>query len=220
VTICEEPQNAVEMAVRLQPGAITLDIVMKPRNGWEVLSQLKRDPRTAKIPVVVVSILDQPSIGALLGADEYLVKPVDKSRLLSALERCLPAKGPARPVLVVEDDTPTREFIAEMLTAQGYIVATAADGAQGRAYVSEFLPQLVILDLMLPKVSGLELLGSWRSSSRTANLPVFVLTSRDLIQEEQSYIRTHAETLLRKHEPWPQALVKQLRRVVAPGGRA
>jgi CheY-like chemotaxis protein/two-component sensor histidine kinase len=220
VTICEEPQSAVEMAVQLQPGAITLDIVMKPRNGWEVLSQLKRDPRTAKIPVVVVSIIDQPSIGALLGADEYLVKPVDKVTLLSALERCLPAKGLTRPILVVEDDAPTREFIVAMLTAQGYAVATVADGAQARAYVSESLPQLVILDLMLPKVSGFELLGGWRSSSRTASLPVFVLTSRDLTQEEQNYIRLHAETLLRKHEPWQEALVKQMQRVVAPGATA
>jgi len=220
VTVCEEPQNALEVAAQMQPSAITLDIMMKPRNGWEVLSQLKRDPRTAQIPMIVVSIVDQPSMGALLGADEYLVKPVDKGVLLCAVERCVSgglATVPKRLILVVEDDTPTREFIAEMLTTQGYLVATAVDGAQARAHVAASLPELVILDLVLPKVSGFELLAEWRASSRTADLPVFVLTSKDLTQEERSYLSAHAESLLHKQRPWQEALVKQLQRVVALG---
>jgi len=219
VVLCDQPQKALDMAAQLQPSAITLDIVMKPKNGWEVLSQLKRDPRTAHIPMIVVSIVDQPSMGALLGADEYLVKPVDKTTLLGAVARHMgnrPAAKHTRPILVVEDDTATREFIVEMLGAQGYAVATAADGAQARAQVAASLPQLVILDMMLPEVSGFELLGEWRSSIRTATLPVFVLTSKDLSQEEQNYLRTHAEALLRKQQPWHDALVKQIERVVVP----
>ncbi len=218
VTLCEEPKDALDVAAHLQPSAITLDIVMKPKNGWEVLAQLKRDPRTAQIPMIVVSIIDQPSMGALLGADEYLVKPVDKSTLLSAIARHVNSRRTvesARPILVVEDDAPTREFIAEMLGAQGYAVATASDGAQARAQVAASLPELVILDMMLPEVSGFELLGEWRASVRTAGLPVFVLTSKDLSQEEQSYLRTHSEALFRKQQPWHDALVKQLARVMA-----
>jgi signal transduction histidine kinase/DNA-binding response OmpR family regulator len=214
-TICEKPQDALETAAQLQPNAVTLDVVMKPNNGWEVLTQLKRDPRTTKIPVIVVSIVDQPGMGALLGADEYLVKPVDKGTLLAALERRIRIRAtPARPILIVEDDTPTREFIAEMLSAQGYALVTAADGAQARAQVAASLPELVILDLVLPKVSGFELLGEWRASARTADLPVFILTSMDLSQEEQSYLRTHAESLFHKQEPWLDGLLKQLDRVV------
>ena len=219
VTLCEEPQNGLEIAARLQPSAITLDIVMKPKNGWEILIQLKRDPRTAQIPLIVVSIVDQPSMGTLLGADEYLVKPVEKATLLSAIARHVRAKPktkPGRSILIVEDDAPTREFIAEMLTTYGFVVTTAADGAQARAQVAAALPELVILDMMLPEVSGFELLGEWRASLRTAGLPVFVLTSKDLSHEEQSYLRTHAEALLRKQQPWHEALVKQIERVVAP----
>src|SRR5207248_5670334 len=173
VTICEEPQNTLEVAAQLQPDAITLDIVMRPKNGWEILIQLKQDPRTRQIPLIVVSIVDQPSMGALLGADEYLVKPINKATLLDAIARHVgraPAASPWRPILVVEDDPPTREFIAEMLSSQGYLVATAADGGQARAQVAASLPLLVILDMMLPQVSGFELLGEWRASTRTASL--------------------------------------------------
>jgi len=218
--VCDRPQDALEIAVQLQPSAITLDIVMKPKNGWEILTQLKRDPRTARIPIIVVSIVDQPSMGALLGADEYLVKPVDKATLLAALERLVnsrPASAPARPILIVEDDAPAREFIAEMLTAKGYAVTAVADGAQARARVAASLPELVILDLVLPEVSGFELLSEWRSNPRTADLPVFILTSMDLTKEEQSYLRTHAESLFRKQEPWQEELLKQLERAVSLG---
>jgi signal transduction histidine kinase/DNA-binding response OmpR family regulator len=220
VMVCLESQNALETAVQFHPGAITLDIVMKPKNGWEILSQLKRDPRTAQIPLIVVSIVDQPGMGALLGADEYLVKPVEKKILLAALERRInsrPVSAHVRPILVVEDDTATREFIAEMLVTRGYNVATAADGAQARAQVAANLPELVILDLVLPGVSGFELLGEWRASPRTADLPVFVLTSKDLNQEEQRYLRAHAESLFRKQQPWHEELAKQLARVVSMG---
>jgi signal transduction histidine kinase/DNA-binding response OmpR family regulator len=218
--VCQEPQNALELAVQFRPGAITLDIVMKPKNGWDVLSQLKRDPRTSPIPLIVVSMVDQPGMGTLLGADEYLVKPVDKTNLLAALERRVgirPSTTRTRPILVVEDDIACREFIVEMLTAQGYAVATAADGAQARAQVAANKPELVILDLVLPEASGFELLGEWRASPRTADLPVFILTNKDLTPEEHRFLRANAESLLHKRQPWQEALIHQLSRMVTTG---
>ncbi|HLZ12884.1 MAG TPA: response regulator [Candidatus Acidoferrum sp.] len=220
VLICHEPQKALEHAIQFQPGAITLDIVMKPKNGWEVLTQLKRDARTANIPILVVSILDQPGMGALLGADEYLVKPVDKSALLAALARRInvnPAPGRVRPALVVEDDVSTREFITEMLTSQGRVVVTASDGAQARAQINLLLPEFAILDLGLPDISGLELLAEWRSHPRTAELPVFVLTGKDVTREDQEYLRRHAESLFHKRHSWHDALARELNRVLSLG---
>jgi PAS domain S-box-containing protein len=214
---CAQPERATEMAAKLQPDAITLDLLMKPVHGLEVLLQLKNDQRTSKIPVIVVTIVDQPGLGTALGADEYLVKPVDKATLLAAVERCLKSRGgaaPARTILVVEDDASTLEVIVELLKAYGYAVSTATHGEQARASVAQALPELVILDLVLPKMSGFELLAEWRSNPRTADLSVFVLTSKDLTKEEEKYIHAHAESLFRKQDSWRESLIKQLERVV------
>jgi len=216
---CDHPERAAKMAAEHQPDAITLDLLMQPIHGLEVLQQLKNDPRTSKIPVIVVTIVDQPGVGSALGADEYLIKPVDKATLLAAVERCLRSRGgaaPARTILVVEDDVPTLEMIVELLSGYGYAVTTATDGAQARASVAQSLPELVILDLVLPKMTGFELLAEWRSNPRTADLSVFVLTSKDLTKEEEKYIHAHAESLFRKQNEWREPLIKQLERVVTP----
>ncbi len=219
VVLCDQRQRAVEAAAELRPDAITLDIMMKPVNGWELLSNLKSDPRTTRIPVIVVSVIDQPTTGALLGADEYVVKPVQKAMLLAAVERCLNLRGQigrGRSILVVEDDEPTREFIAEMLSKHGYVVSIAADGAKARAAVAASLPELVILDLILPEVDGFQLLAEWRGNSRTNDVPVFVLTSKDLTLQERDYLRANAGAFFQKQERWQEALIRQLQRAVPP----
>jgi CheY-like chemotaxis protein len=145
------------------------------------------------------------------------VKPVNKAKLLAVVERCLGHRGRAagRSILVVEDDEPTREFIAELLSKQGYAVNTAADGAQARAQVATSLPGLVILDLILPGVGGFQLLADWRRDSRTADLPVVILTSKDLTPQEKEYLGANVEALLQKQEPWQDALLKHLERALA-----
>ncbi|HEY2352568.1 MAG TPA: response regulator, partial [Candidatus Acidoferrum sp.] len=217
VVSCGQAEHALEMAVSARPQAITLDLLMKPTSGWEVLLQLKKDARTATIPVIVVTIVDSPSTGAAFGAEEYLVKPVDKATLLAAVDRCIAARedsSPSRPVLVVEDDSPTREIIVDLLTTKGYAMATASDGVSARQQVAASLPELVILDLVLPDVSGFELLAEWRANPRTAELPIFVLTSKDLSPQEKTYLRSHTQSLFHKQESWKEALLKQLQRAL------
>jgi len=218
VTLCTDPAKAVELAVEIQPAAVTMDIVMKPIDGWQILTKLKSDRRTAHIPVIVVTIVDQPSTGALLGADEYIVKPVEKLVLLASVDRALSrsARSGPRSILIVEDHPPTREFIAESLIHRGYLVDLAGDGAAARTRVQIAPPELVILDLILPDVSGLDLLAEWRGNPATADLPVFVLTSKDLTRSEKEFLEANSAALLRKSERWQDALFRQLKLVVPP----
>jgi signal transduction histidine kinase/DNA-binding response OmpR family regulator len=216
VSVCKEPHRAVEMAIELQPAAITLDVVMLPMNGWDVLARLKADPRTATMGVVMVTVMDQRQTGTLLGADEYIVKPVDKPILLAAVERCLNRRnntGTGQAILVVEDDAPTRELIVDLLTRSGYAVRSAEDGAQAREQVQASPPDLVILDLMLPAVSGFQLIADWRQNSSTANLPIFVLTNKELTTQERDYLSANTGALVSKHERWREELIRQVERV-------
>jgi len=220
VTICDDPLGAVDTAAEIQPSAITMDIIMKPINGWQILPTLKTNPRTKDIPVIVISVVDQPSTGALLGADEYIVKPVDRATLLAAVKRCQErsaGRSPGNSVLVVDDDEAAREFIAEMLSKSGYAVRTAADGAQARINVAESLPDVVLLDLILPGINGFQLLAEWRTHSATEDLRVVVLTSKDLTPDESAYLHNNAEALFHKQEPWLDALLKHLQRTVPSG---
>jgi threonine synthase len=113
----------------------------------------------------------------------------------------------------VEDDAPTREFIAELLSKNGYQVSTAADGAEALSRVASRPPSLVILDLTLPEMSGFDLLAEWRNEPRTADMPVFVLTNKELTSGEVDYLRNNTGALFRKQEPWRDSLLRQLRRV-------
>jgi signal transduction histidine kinase/DNA-binding response OmpR family regulator len=213
VVICNQPTRAMEMAIELQPAVITLDVVMLPLNGWEVLSKLKSDPRTANIGVVMVSIMDQRSTGTLLGADEYIVKPVDRSILLAAVQRCLNRRnhaGAGHSILVVEDDSATRELISDLLSRNGYKVIPAADGEQAREKIGISLPDLVILDLILPGVSGFGLIAEWRKDPLKAGLPIFVLTNKDLTPEEKDYLCANTGAWIPKQELWRDQLIRQV----------
>jgi signal transduction histidine kinase/DNA-binding response OmpR family regulator len=213
VMVCNRPENAIDMAIDHRPDIVTLDVVMLPVNGWDVLSKLKSDFRTAKIRVVMITVMDQKKTGALLGADEYIVKPVDKSILLAAVERCLNLRGSAdraQKILVVEDDSGTREFIVDLLEKQGYSVSQASDGLTAQSLVHASLPDLVILDLMLPGKNGFALIDEWRSDKKTAGLPIFVMTNKDLTAEERDYLRSHTGALFLKHGQWGGELVRQI----------
>lgn len=219
VVECLDPAQAVESAARLRPAAITLDLLMKPVSGVEILAALKRDRRTRHIPIIVVTIVDEPAAGSLLGADEYLVKPVEKQELLAAVWRCLNVKGKrSGPILVVEDHDATRETIVELLRAEGYSVAVSNNGVEARETVRASPPAAVVLDLLLPGVNGFELLAEWRADPRTEQLPVIVLTGKDLTPEEQDYLRVHTQSLVLKQQPWQKLLIRQVGTVLSREG--
>jgi CheY-like chemotaxis protein len=214
VIVAATGEEAVQLARSQRPDAITLDVLMPGMDGWTVLRSLKADPLTAAIPVVVVSMLEDSDIGFALGAADYLTKPVDRDRLVSTLRRFRnggQSPGP-RPVLVVEDDAATREVIRRALEQNGWVVREAANGRVALDALEREVPDLVVLDLMMPEVDGFEFVAELRKSERGRHLPVVVVTAKDVTPEDRARLSGQVSRILHKGSFTREELAAELRR--------
>src|SRR5204862_2899850 len=153
-------EDGLRYARELRPDAITLDVMMPGMDGWSVLSALKADPAVADIPVVMLTIVDDRNHGYTLGASDYLMKPVDRDRLLALLRRY--QNGSARRVLVVDDDAGTRTVMRSFLERDGWTVSEAENGLAALELVGRERPSLVLLDLRMPVMDGFEFVAELR----------------------------------------------------------
>jgi CheY-like chemotaxis protein len=189
--------EVVEEAKRLQPYAITLDILMPDRDGWEIISDLKSDPETRDIPVIVCSIVSDKDKGLNLGVTDYLVKPILEQDLLDALERV--ARSPdAQDVMVVDDNPGDRKLLRRVLQGAGYNVNEAPSGTDALFAIQQDPPDLLILDLMMPEMDGFALLENLRANEATRHLPVVVVTAKELTDEERARLNSRVTALLEK----------------------
>ncbi len=189
---------AVERARQLKPFAITLDVLMPDRDGWQVVQELKADPETRHIPVIMCTILGEEKQGLSLGASDYLVKPIMEQELLAALDR-LDREAGCHRVLVVDDQPEDLELLSRILEDQeGYEVITATGGLEGIHCIEEQQPDLVILDLLMPEVDGFSVLEAVKSNEATRSIPIIVVTAKDLSQEERDTLSSRVEALLQK----------------------
>ena len=207
--------DALTRARQLQPDAITLDIRLGDSSGWEILHRLKKDPETAHIPVVVISVLDEAQTGFALGASDYLVKPIEKETLLTVLrEHISHSSSSATKLLVVDDDTETRYLLAAMLEAEGYVTLLAASGRHALEILSQMSPAAILLDLVMPEMDGFEVLRRIKEDRLSRNIPVFILTAKDLTEEDLKRLSGTTRALFLKGDSWREALVAQLRQAV------
>ncbi|MBI5443242.1 MAG: response regulator [Deltaproteobacteria bacterium] len=189
--------EGLELARRHKPFAITLDLIMPEMDGWEVISRLKRSPETAEIPVVFVSVSDERATGRALGGAGFLVKPVDPRALEAELGRIARARE-IRRVLVVDDDPVVREELSSFLGERGYRVEAVSNGADALSLAAVDPPDAVILDLMMPELDGFTVLDRLRSSRATAEIPVIILTAKDLTAEELRRLAAAAHRVVAK----------------------
>jgi signal transduction histidine kinase/DNA-binding response OmpR family regulator len=188
-------ERGVLLARRLRPRAILLDLILPGRSGWDVLSRLKADPELASIPVVVLSTIDDRTRGIALGADEYLVKPVDRDQLIASVHRYIRGGD----VLIVEDDAATRAVLRTMLERAGVRVRLAAHGAEGLALLEQEAPGLVLLDLMMPVMDGFAFLREVRANPAWRTLPIVIMTAKDLSPDEIREIEASVARVMTKH---------------------
>ena len=199
--VARDGPDALEKANRLQPVAITLDVSLPKLDGWEVLAQLKQDEKTATIPVVVVSVIDERSRGRALGAADYFVKPVSRDALIARLNRyafATKVKERDVKVLVVDDDPQALELLAKILEPLGFTVIKAASGEEGIQLASERGPDLVILDLLMPGLSGFEVVKVLKGDLYTRAIPILILTGKDMSARDKADLNGHVEAVLSK----------------------
>jgi CheY-like chemotaxis protein len=192
-----DSRQALATIQQRRPELVILDVLMPHFDGWEVLTQLKGVPETATIPVIICSIVEEQQLGMALGAHAYLVKPVREEDFLPLVEQLAPA--PTR-ILVIDDSADTQQIIATMLEGRGCQVVAAGDGMQGLEAVQDQRPDLIVLDLMMPRMDGFEVLERLRANSAHATIPVVVITAKELEPHERQWLLSRAQSCLQKNQ--------------------
>lgn len=196
----ETGADAMRLAQSHSPAAITLDMLLPDRDGLLILAQLKSDPVTRNIPVIVVSVTDRRELGFSLGAADWLVKPVNRAALGAALERMVPQPGnTGRPtILVVDDEVPTLEYLSELIRGQGFDVTCASGGRAGVDIALDSQPDLILLDLVMPDLNGFDVVSILRAHPRGEHIPILILTAKDLTAEDAERLRYSVQAVIRK----------------------
>ena len=200
VVSARDGEEGLDTVRRLSPAGVVLDILLPGMDGWEVLARLKADPQTAAIPVVVVSMLDERGRGFALGAAEYLVKPVGKDPLLAALHRAAAIPERQHTVVAIDDDSLAIELARASLEPEGWTVLGAATGQEGLALIRERQPSAVLLDLLMPGMDGFEVVEALRADPDTKSVPVVILTSKSMTQQDKERLQGRITYVARKTE--------------------
>jgi signal transduction histidine kinase/DNA-binding response OmpR family regulator/HAMP domain-containing protein len=198
VVALTNPALAVERARELKPFAITLDIMMPDKDGWQVLSELKKDDETKDIPVMICSILQEEEKGFNLGASEYLVKPFLHDDLANAIKR-LDHGGEVHDVLIIDDDPQYLRFLQKMIEDEGQFLPVLADsGLAALKLLNDFTPDVIIMDLLLDDISGFELLDKFNSEARLKQVPVIIITGSDFDEDQLKTLGEYGEQVFSK----------------------
>ena len=205
-------RDAEHALQNLTPEIVVLDILLGDEEAWDLLIRMKRDARLTTVPVVVVTSLSEREKAAALGADVYLPKPIDRRLLLETLEG-VRARRIVR-VLVIDDDESTRFLIRQCLATPQFRVLESSSGDDGLALARQEHPDAVVVDLMMPRVDGREVLVRLRSDDAISGLPVLVLSSADLEGDALREVMTRADGVLSKANLSRDALPEAVRAVI------
>jgi PAS domain S-box-containing protein len=212
-------EEGLRMARALRPTLITLDVMMPSMDGWTVLKTLKADPELAGIPVIMLTMVDNKNLGIRLGASEYMTKPVNRSRLIALLDKYRCGEPPCR-VLLVEDDETTREMMGEILRRENWVVTEAENGQAALTLIEQAVPNLILLDLMMPRMDGFELAAALQARPDWASIPIIVLTAKDITTEDLMRLNGSVERVLHKGGSSREEIVRAVRDLVSAGAGA
>jgi signal transduction histidine kinase/response regulator RpfG family c-di-GMP phosphodiesterase len=215
-----QTENVISRVREYAPSAILLDVVLPGKDGWVILKDLKDDPFTKDVPVIMCSIISDKNRGFSLGAADYLTKPIAEEKLIGALKQLDNQDGQEIKVLVVDDQADDILLIRRILEAQSnYNIIEAENGREGLELIKDREPDLIILDLNMPEMDGFATIEALKSSERTRQIPIIIVSAQDLTRDEQRRLTGQVEALLHKGLFTENELLEDVSRALEKVGR-
>jgi CheY-like chemotaxis protein len=211
----EEARDALQ---RLRPAAIVLDIMLEGETSWALLSEIKAQAETRDIPVIVVTVTNREQKARALGADEFVIKPLDQKWLARKLATLARRRGPISRILVIDDDEVARYMLAKLLADGPYEVIDAANGQDGVRLARDMQPQVIFLDFVLPGMTAFDVLDELKLDATTRNIPVIIHTSKSLGEGERERLAREAHAILPKQNLNREVALGRIREVLAKTG--
>src|SRR5688572_2580041 len=227
-------RQASDAMRQVEPRAIVLDIVLRGEDAWKWLAELKSNPATRNVPVLVATAVEDEGKGYALGADEYCVKPLEREGLLRSLERLTGAgraienqntrdgKGRLQQALIIDDEPASRYILAKLIEDQSIVLHQASNGADGLRMAKEIAPVVIFLDLNMPDISGFDVLDRLKSDPQMRAIPVAIVTSLILNETDRRRLASQACAILSKGELSRDRVERLLTMLIteSPGARA
>jgi len=215
VVVAQNGEQGLHLAEEIRPDLITLDVVMPGMDGWSTLIKLKKNAALSDTPIIMVTMDEDQAFGTALGATEFLSKPVDRDRLHDVLQTYI-SQASTDPILIVEDDPDSRELVERLLDREGLAYQSACNGQDALDKLNEISPSLILLDLMMPEMDGFELLQYLRMHETWVDIPVIVLTAKNLTPEETGVLATQTKYVLAKAGFDQDNFIQEVKKYLAP----
>lgn len=215
IACAADAKTGIKLAADLRPDAIVLDILLPDIDGWQALTQLKKMQDTASIPIVIISITDNAARGFALGAAQVLTKPVTQEDLMSALASLGMHQLRGELVLVADDDPKSVSLLSAQLREAGLSPIGAHGGQEAIDLAISKRPALIVLDLMMPEVSGFDVVHALHASPNTADIPIVILTAKTLTQQDRERLNGKVQRIIEKSEFTPSLLQSEVKRALA-----
>jgi len=212
-TICTSSgKDVIKLAEQHNPFAITLDVVMPEMDGWEVLQELKNSSKAKEIPVIMVSVSDDKETGFAMGAVGFVQKPVDKSILVKEIRKLHESPGT---VMIVDDSDFDRINMSNYITEENINTILASHGKECLELLQNEIPDVLVLDLVMPNMSGFQVISEVRKNLKTKKLPIIIVTAKDLSSAENELLTGQVTSVLTKNEAISVELYNEIKRILA-----
>lgn len=212
VIFASDAESGIKLAIENKPFAITLDVILPDKDGWSALKELKENPATKDIPVILVSFVGDKSIGVGLGAFDYLFKPIKADNLLEAFDKLeASTQKKIQKIVIVDDDELEFEKFKREFKSENISIEYIQDSEYAFNKISEVQPDLIIIDLLMPKVDGISLTHKLKLSRTTRNIPIIISTAKDLTDDEKKSLNSIVEHIAVKSQGHPMDVLKIVR---------